>query len=312
MKQLVFIINTKAGNGASMSVWNTLKESLEQKAIRYHAHFTKYPKHAEQLAKQICDSNDGDIEAVVAVGGDGTVHEVVNGMVNNPKIKIGYIPAGSGNDFSRGFSIPKNPMDALDLILNSKENKPTLFDIGKFEVEGKKDEHYFVSSLGAGFDAAVAMQTNQSQLKKLFNKVRLGSLAYVGVLIRLLFTYKRTNITLTIDERVYTYKNVWFVTVSNQPYYGGGMKIAPSASTTDGILDITVAHNLSRIKLLLVFGSVFFAKHTKFKEVQQHLGSKISIESDSKMFVHADGELMGNTPVKACVSDKKMMYITEK
>ena len=96
-------------------------------------------------------------------------------------------------------------------------------------VNGLTEMKYFVNSLGAGFDAEVVKLTNESKMKKYFNKIGLGSLAYVGSVIRLLFSYKLTNMIVELDERTYKFEKVWFVTVSNQPFYGGGMKIAPKA-----------------------------------------------------------------------------------
>ncbi|MEH7387272.1 diacylglycerol kinase family protein, partial [Bacillus sp. JJ1521] len=311
MKLLIFIVNQKAGNGKGLKVWNKLKQELEQKKVNYRSFFTKYPNHAKELAQQIGSMFEDKVEAVIAIGGDGTMNEVVNGMVYYPEIKVGYIPAGSGNDFSRGFKVPKSPIDALSFILRNRSTKGKLFDLGKCKVRGKSKSSYFVSSLGTGFDAAVSKLTNESKMKKYLNKIHLGSLAYVGALIRLLFTYRLTNVSLTVDGKYYQYENVWFVTVSNQPFYGGGMKIAPKAKATDGLFDITVVHDLSRVKLLLIFVTVFFGAHTKFKEIAQHKGANIKVESDEKMLVHADGELIGQIPVQVEVQHRNIPFLVK-
>ena len=139
--------------------------------------------------------------------------------------------------------------------------------------------------------------------------IGLGSLAYVGAVMRLLFTYKLTNIIVEMDGRICRYEKVWFVTLSNQPFYGGGMKIAPKANPTDGCLDVTIVHNLSRLKLLFMFVTVFFGKHTGFKEVAQYKGKKVSIKSDDNMLVHADGELIGHLPLQAEVQHRKICFL---
>ncbi|MCC3358002.1 diacylglycerol/lipid kinase family protein [Bacillus sp. REN16] len=311
MKLLIFIVNQKAGNGNGLKVWNKLKEELEKKKIYYRSFFTKYPNHAQELARQIGSMFDEKIDAVVAVGGDGTINEVVSGMVHYPNVKVAYIPAGSGNDFSRGFKVAKSPIDALSFILRNRASKGKLFDMGKCKVGGKSSSSYFVSSLGTGFDAAVSKLTNESKMKKYLNKIHLGSLAYVGALVRLLFTYRLTNVSLHIDGKDFQYENVWFVTISNQPYYGGGMKIAPKANTTDGFFDITVVYNLSRIKLLFIFVTVFLGAHTKFKEIAQHKGASIKVESDQKMLVHVDGELIGQNPVQVEVQHRKLLLLVK-
>ncbi|RFB17850.1 diacylglycerol kinase family lipid kinase [Bacillus sp. HNG] len=311
MKLFIFIVNQKAGNGKGLRVWNKLKQELEKKKIDYRSFFTKYPNHAAELARQIGSMFEDKVEAVIAVGGDGTINEVVNGMVYYPEIKVGYIPAGSGNDFSRGFNVPKSPLDALTFIVRNKASKGKWFDIGKCKIRGKSNSSYFVSSLGTGFDAAVSKLTNESKMKKYLNKIHMGSIAYVGALIRLLFTYRLTNVSLHIDGKDYQYENVWFVTVSNQPFYGGGMKIAPKANPKDGFFDITVVHNLSRVKLLFVFVTVFFGAHTKFEEIAQHKGANIKVESDEKILVHADGELIGQTPIQVEVQHRKLSFMVK-
>src|SRR5690606_17515163 len=311
MKLLIFIVNGNAGNGKGYKVWNKLKAELNQKKVNYRSFFTKYPTHAQELARQIGSMFEDKVDAVIAVGGDGTINEVVNGMVYYPNIKVGYIPAGSGNDFYRGFNVPKSPLKALSFIIQNKGKKGKLFDIGKCKVQGRATGSYFVSSLGTGFDAAVSKLTNESKMKRYLNKVHLGSLAYVGALISLLFTYRLTSVTVNIDGRDFQYKNVWFVTISNQPFYGGGMKIAPKAKTTDGFFDITVVHNLSRLKLLFVFITVFFGVHTKFKEIDQHKGVNIRVNSEDKMLIHADGEYIGNIPLQVEVQHRKMQFLVK-
>ncbi|MEH7379602.1 diacylglycerol kinase family protein [Bacillus sp. JJ1533] len=311
MKLLIFIVNQKAGNGKGLKVWNKLKRELERKRVNYRSFFTKYPNHAQELARQIGSMFEDKVEAVVAVGGDGTINEVINGMVYYPEIKVGFIPAGSGNDFSRGFNVPKSPLDALSFILHNQTRKGKWFDIGKCKLGGKSNSSYFVSSLGTGFDAAVSKLTNESKMKKYLNKVHLGSLAYVVALIRLLFSYRLTNVSINIDGKDYQYENVWFVTVSNQPFYGGGMKISPKASPLDGYFDITVVHNLTRLKLLFIFVTVFFGAHTKFREIAQHKGVRIKIDSEQKMLVHADGELIGQIPVQVEVQHRKLPFLVK-
>ena len=290
-------------------MWKQVKRELEKKEINYRSFQTKYPKHAEELARQLCSLHKNTMEAIIVVGGDGTLHEVVNGLVDYPTVKIGFIPAESANDFSRGFQTPKSPLEALSFTMKKKQSSGKRFDIGKVMVNGQRKKEYFVNNIGTGFDAEVCKLTNESKMKNYFNKIGLGSLAYVGSLIRLLFTYKLINVNIEMDGKICRYEKVWFVTVSNQPFFGGGMKIAPKANPTDGCLDVTIVHNLSRLKLLFVFITVFFGKHTGFKEVVQHKGKRVSIKSDDNMLVHADGELIGQLPLEAEVQHRKICFL---
>jgi diacylglycerol kinase family enzyme len=147
-------------------------------------------------------------------------------------------------------------------------------------------------------------------MKSLFNSLGLGSLVYAYCLVKLLFRYRCTSIELVIDGIKHNFEDTWFVTVSNQPFYGGGMKIAPVAAPDDGLLDITVVHKLSKLKLLFVFISVFYGRHTRFKEVNFFKGKKISINSSSSLFVHADGEFIGHTPLNIELLEEQLPVVS--
>lgn len=308
MKKIYFIVNPKAGNGICLKVWKKVEAILLDDRIPYIAFFTEYPGHAIKLGSQIAKSNH-EQKIVIAVGGDGTMHEVMNGIVKYNNITLGFIPGGSGNDFSRGFKIPILPEDALKFILHHLKKDAALIDVGKVIMKDGT-EHHFINNMGAGFDALISHEVNHSKVKAFFNKLALGRLVYIYFLIKQLFTYKCSTIEILIDGKKHIFEDTWFVTISNQPYYGGGMKIAPDAAPDDGLLDITVVHQLSRLKLLFVFISVFWGKHVRFKEVKTYKGSTASIHSSTILYVHADGETIGFTPLDINVVTKKLNVLT--
>lgn len=308
MKQIYFIINPKARNGYCLDVWKKVETKLMEDKIPYLAFFTEYPGHAIKLAAQIAASNH-EQKVIIAVGGDGTMHEVVNGIVEYNNITIGFVPGGSGNDFSRGFQIPSDPEEALSVILRLIKKEAAIIDIGKVTMKDDS-EHYFINNMGAGFDALISYEVNHSKVKAWLNKLSLGRLVYVYFLLKKLFSYKCTTIDLSIDGSRHILEQTWFVTVSNQPFYGGGMMIAPDAVADDGLLDITVVHSLSKLKLLLVFISVFWGKHVQFKEVKTFRGRMVSIQSSSSLYVHADGEDIGYTPLNINVQTKTLKVLT--
>ncbi|MEH7074708.1 diacylglycerol/lipid kinase family protein [Neobacillus drentensis] len=310
MKQIYFIINPKAGNGHCLKVWERVEQQLKVKEISYLAFFTEFPGHAKKLANHIALIKP-EQKIIIAVGGDGTMHEVMNGAGEDRNITLGFIPGGSGNDFSRGFQIPSDPVKALDVILRLAKQKGVPIDIGKITMSNS-NVHYFINNMGAGFDAVISFEVNQSKVKALFNKLSMGRLVYVYFLLKKLFTYKTSTIDLSIDGKKHIFEQTWFVTVSNQPYYGGGMKIAPAAEPDDGLLDITVVHQLARWKLLLVFISVFWGKHIYFKEVKTFIGKDVSIHSHTKLYVHADGEYIGLTPLNINLQAGALEVLTRK
>lgn len=293
MKKLVFIVNPEAKNGASIKVWRRIERKIVD--IPYEVYYSKERRDAMNIAFSIAASSS-DPMIIVAVGGDGTIHEVINGVVSFAHVTISYIPAGSGNDFARGFKLPSNPEKCLDILLHMIDEKEDYYDVGEFKID--KSEGFFVNSLGAGFDALISEKVNLSSMKKILNRIGLGKIVYAIFMIVELFRYRPSTLYLTINGIQYTFDKAWFVTVSNQSYYGGGMKIAPQANPSDGEFDITVVHCISRVKLLFAFISVFFGEHTKFKEVKTFKGNQIRIQSDIPISVHTDGEAEGRTPVE--------------
>lgn len=311
MEKIYFIVNPNAKNGSCREIWRNIENELRNMEISFLAFFTEYPGHAKELAESIARKANGISIMIAAVGGDGTLHEVVNGTAHYPNVTVGFIPGGSGNDFSRGFHIPRKSADALRLLIEKNKKQTTKIDIGKIQ-HNELQETYFMNNMGVGFDAVVAKESNESDMKRLLNRISLGRLVYVYILIKKLLTFRCVPIELSIDGKDYRYESAWFVTVSNQPYYGGGMKIAPDALPDDGLLDVTVVHELSRWKLLVVFISVFWGKHTVFKEVEQFTGKYISIRSNDEVLTHADGEVIGHTPLKVQACPKALNIFSGK
>lgn len=309
MDKIYFIVNPKAKNGSCREIWRNIETNLGEMKISFLAFFTEYPGHAKEIAESIALNAKGKPITIAAVGGDGTLHEVVNGTAGYSNVMVGFIPGGSGNDFSRGFAIPKKAAAALHLLIRKNRKASHLIDLGKIQ-HNQLQETYFMNNMGVGFDAVVAKEANESEMKRLLNRVSLGRLVYVYILIKKLFTFRCLPMEISVDGKEYKYDDAWFVTVSNQQYYGGGMKIAPDALPDDGVLDVTVVHNLSRWKLLLVFISVFWGKHTLFREVEQFAGKSISILSENKVLTHADGEVIGYTPLKIHACPKSLKIVS--
>lgn len=283
---VLIIVNPIAGNGKSLQRWERFKSGLN---FSYELTMTKGPKDATTIAKNASKKNEELL--LIAFGGDGTAHEVIEGVMGCFHCTVGVVGAGSGNDFGRGFLSFKYPSQLNDFVTSLKQTK--LIDIGF--LKSKEQDYYFVNNAGIGFDALVAFKVNQSSLKKWLNQFGLGKLAYTYYVFQTLVTFKRFHLTISNGYNTEQIQNVWFATVSNQPFFGGGMKISPNSNPSDGIIELTVVHNLSRLKLLVVFATVFFGKHTKFKEVRQLKSSSFRLSTDQNVYRHTDGEFAGVT-----------------
>lgn len=300
MKKLVFIVNLAAKNGFSRKTWYNIERKF--RSIQHSVFYTQKTGHAALLAKEIAESTIDPL-IIIAVGGDGTIHEVLNGAHSYEHITIGYIPTGSGNDFARGFKVPIKPDACVGYIIDKMHGNGNQFDIGIYDGENTQGGN-FVNSIGAGFDAVVSRRANKSPLKKWLNYLSLGSLIYALYLLVEIFRYQPSKLELIIDHKKHVFEETWFVTVSNQPYYGGGMQIAPNADPQDGKLSIIVVHQLSKWKLLLVFISVFWGGHLRFKEVAEYKGTHIKLRFNDSVAIHADGENIGETPLEVRINSK--------
>ncbi|MBN8200900.1 diacylglycerol/lipid kinase family protein [Bacillus sp. NTK034] len=308
-EELKFIINPQAKNGYCLKVGKKVELILKEENISYSAVRTEYQSHARELAKIYAEQAGGQRLYLVAVGGDGTVHEVMNGAAGHQNVTVGFIPGGSGNDFSRGFGVPKAPAESLKAILKGISSHSSVkADIGMIRhIDGKKT--YFINNMGAGFDALISRKVNSSKIKGILNQLSLGKFVYAIFLVKELFTYKCSDLEIAIGEKKLQFNSAWFITISNQPFYGGGMKISPDANPFDGILNVTVVHNISRLKLLFVFASVFKGRHIGFKEVTFLQGQNVSIRSSHPIPFHADGEALGSTPISASVCPEALPVI---
>ncbi|MEJ9212125.1 diacylglycerol kinase family protein [Bacillus smithii] len=283
-----FIVNKLSGNGKGRKVWRKIEKLLQEKRIHYQVRFTERPKHAVEIVKEI-SSETG--MTVVAVGGDGTVHDVANGLIDS-NIPLGIIPAGSGNDLARALQIPMNYQKALERILIGKQRK---MDVGRIGNE------CCITITGIGFDGKVAEANNSSKYKKWLNTFRLGNLSYGLSFLHVLFQYRPVNVQLKVDEKNFSFFNVWFIAIANTQSYGGGIKICPEACYDDGLFDICIVHDLSKWELLRTFPKAFVGKHVLHPGVTMIRGKQVDVASDWPVIVQGDGELLAKTPVQVTI-----------
>lgn len=301
--KVYFIINEKSGNGKGAHVWKKFKNELKSP---FMFHKTNYKGHGQEIAKQIAHEAARSEEAslIIAIGGDGTIHEVVGGVMGYHNVYVGAIRAGSGNDFSRSFPTFRSAQE-IDLLVGEPHLATMSYDSGN--VAWENGTVPFVNNSGIGFDAFVAASVNASSAKKRLNKIGFGKLSYAYYVLRGLFTFKLFEVTVDQDGIQKRYENVWFVTISNQPYFGGGMKISPDSVANDGLLELSIVYNLSRLKLLLMFITVFFGTHTKLKEFEQMQGEQFTVYIDNELPCHTDGEILGATK-----ENSKLLYTVQR
>jgi len=291
------IINETAGGGKTRRLWPEIKQELDQRNINYDFTFSTYHKHAVQLAEQWAkhiDYNKTPNPVLLAIGGDGTFHESLTGLINahvSPQIPIGYVPIGSGNDFARGMKMSLDWRHALTQILNCTHEN--IINIGTYNDTLKHERGIFTNNLGIGFDAAVVSRANHSKKKGLLNRFHLGSISYLASLIGVLYNQEAFPLTVHIDDKRDIYPKAFLVTTSNHPFFGGGVKILPPASVKDEALDLIIIKRQNIFVLLFLLIMIFIGKHLNFKAVHHYHGKKIQLSISSIEFGQIDGEEMG-------------------
>lgn len=280
-----FIVNPNSRSGKGLSLWKIIEQDLHKREICYTVFFTKYQKHATAFVRNL--TSDNVAHTLVVLGGDGTLNEVINGIVYPDQITLGYIPTGSGNDFARSFGIPKDPLQALEIILNPQ--KIVQMDLGVIHFQKKKQ--YFAVSAGIGFDAAICHEAVVSKWKRLLNYLHLGKFTYALIAVHQLIVSSTFHMNILLDDtKTLDLSDCWFATVMNHPCEGGGFYFCPDAIPDDGYLDLLVVSGLKAPVLLLSLPFALFGKHTKLPGMHLYRCKTVSIHSNLALPVHTDGE----------------------
>lgn len=241
---------------------------------------TVYPVHAKDLAKKA--AQDG-YDLVIAVGGDGTIHEVVNGLMEVPiesRPRLGIIPYGSGNDFSHAVGIDNRPNYAIKQIF---DGDPKLIDIGRIEADDGRVE-YWSNAVGVGLDTKIVLRFQQMTHLR-------GFTAYlVAVLQTVIKNLDAPHMIVETDQDKWE-DDILMLVSCNGSREGGGFLIAPEARPDDGILQYAWIEKVSRLKILQILPEVMKGTHERFPEVRTGEFKRLKVKSDQPLFIHTDGEI---------------------
>ncbi|WP_125762619.1 diacylglycerol/lipid kinase family protein [Companilactobacillus hulinensis] len=293
VSKLEIILNEKAGNGQSLNIWKTVTKYLDSNKISYEIHTTKRNGDGVRVAKELANSLAPDARIIV-LGGDGTLNQALNGIreSSKPDTPLGYIPGGSGNDFSRGIKIRKQNPDILIQKIMAM-NSPKIIDVGKAEFTDKTK--YFVNNIGIGLDAYTVYETNHSKRKDLLNKMKLGTLAYVSSLVTVIKNQDAFPLDVTVNGETKHFEDAYIVSATNHPYFGGGVAIDPLATPFDQKLDLVVVHKISGWTFIKLFVELFSnGSHLNDKNVWHTQNSSYRLTSYSPEQGQMDGEELGN------------------
>ena len=302
------LVNPVAGGGRGLDHFPQISRYLRDAQILCEPVFTEHKFHATELT--VTAVNEG-YRHIIVVGGDGTLHEVVNGLFIQQKVcpdevLLAVVAVGTGNDWVRTFGISNRYQDAVKAI---SEGYSFLQDVGvvSYEESHYRQSRYMANVAGAGFDAHVVRKF--SHLKK---KGRKNRWIYTWCLVRQFFRYKSTGMKVWVDDRL-VYNNLLLsIAIGICKYNGGGMQQLPEAVADDGMLDVSLIRPVHFWHLLFRFHYLFNGGIYRIRHILQERGSRIRIESSPEISVEVDGELLGETPLEFSILHKAIRIVVSK
>jgi diacylglycerol kinase (ATP) len=279
--KIKLILNPMADLGRAWNTANDLRPIAQEFKGELSWSGTVYPTHAIELAKQAAEEG---CDIVVAMGGDGTVHEVMVGLMQIPENKrpiMGIVPIGSGNDFAYSMGITKDPAHALAHALKAEDIQTV--DVGKITDEHGRTE-YFDNTLGIGFDAVVTIRSHKIPIVK-------GFLIYlVAVIQTIILNHNPAKMQMETETKKWE-QDLLMLTLCNGPREGGGFMLSPNSKNNDGKMEFLTVTKLSRATMFRLVPEFLKGTHMRFKQVQMGEFKTFKISSDLPLYIHADGEV---------------------
>jgi diacylglycerol kinase (ATP) len=278
-RKVKIILNPVADMGNAWRVANDLRPIINEYGNADWSG-TVYPTHAVELTRQ---AGEEGYDMVIAMGGDGTVHEVVNGLMQLPEDKrpiLGVVPVGSGNDFAHAMGVPLQSDRALAHALSGEASS---VDLGLMTDENGRKE-YFDNTLGIGFDAVVTIRSHKLPVLR-------GFIMYLTAVIQtILLNHDPALMKIEADGEKWEQSNLMLV-LCNGPREGGGFLVAPDAIPDDGILHYAIIKKVSRLMMFRLVPEVMKGTHGRFDQVTLGSCKRMSVQADRPLYIHADGEI---------------------
>lgn len=305
-KELFFIVNPASAGGKTGSVWRHIRSLLQNDGADFDSILTNVRGEATQIAAAAV--KEGHTK-VIAVGGDGTLNEVVNGIFEGKRIFgkepcLGYFPSGTGEDFARSLGIERLSVQTqLQRILNAV---PAPIDVGEVNFQcgdGSKQTRRFINESSVGFGANVAELVNRS--KKLLG----GKASFFAGVLRSLCFLKNHAVRIKADGKDLFEGRTLITTVSNGKYFGGSMMIAPKAIIDDGYFDVIVAKEMNRREIMRDIGTIYSGNHLSNPKIISARCKTLSVQSEEKVFLEMDGEPVGLIDAEFRIHEKEIKFL---
>lgn len=300
------IVNPNAGGGQAKKDWPKIQELLRIKNLDFDYSLTSHQRHAIKLSMNALKAG---YRKLIAVGGDGTINEIVNGIMESSiaktDIRLGVIMIGTGNDWGRMFNIPNDYEKAIDLII--KEHYFSQ-DVGKVEyyLQDQKQSRYFINTAGLGFDAMVVEHANKAK-----DMGKSSKFSYILTLLKTLMKYKKLDVNIQLSGRPLQGSQLFTMSIGIGKYSGGGMMQVPDALPDDGFFDIMIVNQIRKGKIIRKIKKLYDGNIGKIKEVQLLRTDQIEVQSQDLLLLQVDGESLGHAPFLFQVAQEQLNVIVK-
>lgn len=304
------IVNPNAGKRKGEKDWPEISALLSEAGIEFIHEFTVRREHAMTLTENYIREG---FRKIIVVGGDGTMNEVVNGIfrqdiIPTTSVTVGMIMVGTGNDWGRMYNLKEKYNKAVKII---KKQRIFTQDAGMVKYfEGSTEIHrYFVNIAGLGYDALVTSMTNRTK-----EKGGGGTMTYLLSLLKGLFRYHHSYLDIEVDGESIYKGRVFSMSIGICKYNGGGMMQLPYAIPDDGLFDVTIFKNVTKMTVIRHIKKLYAGTFTNLPFVQTHRGKTVSVISSTldQSELETDGESLGNTPFTFSIIPKSITIITGK
>jgi diacylglycerol kinase (ATP) len=282
----VFLINPASANGSTGRRWPEIARRAAAAGLTGDALFSRAPGELTELARRAADER---AELLVVVGGDGSVHEVVNGIAGRDGVEIAVIPRGTGWDFARSLGVPRKADRAIAVALSGKTRT---IDLGRATYRlwaGGEAQSFFANVASAGMSGAIAQRANDTS--KAFG----GKASYIWATFAVFARWSNNEIEVSVDSER-RHARMHDVIVANGPYIGGGMKICPDAEPDDGTFDVLLIGDLTKRDLVVTMPKIFRGTHLPHPKAELLRGAQVSVDAADPLPIELDGEQPGTTP----------------
>jgi diacylglycerol kinase (ATP) len=287
------IVNPAAGAGKTAKKWPQIMALLKNMGLDFKHDITEAPGHAVELAKEAVKKG---YKIVVSVGGDGTIHEIVNGIHEagaSTDVAVGIVNTGTGADYIRTLGVPRRYKEACKCLLSRGRR---IVDLGVVEYtkDGKRKKRLFVNFAGIGFDAEVVRATTE-KFKALGDMP-----SYLMGLFSTLMSYENRDVSIIVDGEHWE-RRVCTILLNNGRYGGGGMMPAPNADPSDGFFDVVIIDDITKPDLIMSIPRIYRGTHLTHPKVTLMRAREVEIIPTLTSAVQADGELLGEAPARFTV-----------